>query len=133
MSDIFKTKEVRYVDDCRMLNYAECMGLITNGIIFKKFNIINKYDFDYLFLDEFFGGQIKYYVMRCIPETKEILSIFILSQPLLYLLKVLTNLKNIIKIRSLVEYILPICHIFQKNTKSINGSIYVIALKISLN
>ena len=42
MSDIFKTKEVRYIDD-------------------------------YLFLDEFFGGQIKNYVMRCIPETKEIL------------------------------------------------------------
>ena len=73
MSDIFKTKEVKYVDDCRMLNYAECMGLITNGIIFKKFNIINRYDFDYLFLEEFLEGQINKYIMRCIPETKEIL------------------------------------------------------------
>ena len=75
-SNIFKTKEVKYIDDCRVLNYAECIGLITNGIVFKKFNIINKYDFDYLFLDEFFGGQIRNYTMRCLPETKEMLITF---------------------------------------------------------
>lgn len=72
MSDIFKTREITYIDDCRKLNYTECMGLITNGIIFKKFNIINEYDFDY-FLLKYFQGQIKKYTMRCIPETKEIL------------------------------------------------------------
>jgi len=36
MSDIFKEKEVIYVDDCRKLSYLECIGLITNGIQFNK-------------------------------------------------------------------------------------------------
>ena len=34
--DIFKTKEVVYIDDCRKLNYLECIGLITNGLQLNK-------------------------------------------------------------------------------------------------
>ena len=36
MSDIFKTKEVIYIDNCRELNFLECVGLITNGLQLNK-------------------------------------------------------------------------------------------------
>ena len=71
MSNIFKTKEITYIDDCRKLNYAECIGLLSHGIMFNNFNIIDEYDFKSLFLDDFIHGNIKRYTMRCIPEKKE--------------------------------------------------------------
>jgi len=69
MSNIFKTKEITYIDDCRELNYAECMGLITNGLIFNLFNPTDEFEY---FKKNFMSNIIKYTV-QCDPDGKSIM------------------------------------------------------------
>lgn len=74
MSNIFKTKEVIYIDDCRELNYAECMGLVLNGIIFNKFDVKGGYNVNYHhFKNALIDTYIDKYTFHCDPEQKSII------------------------------------------------------------
>ena len=67
MSNIFKTKEITYIDDCRELSYAECIGLITNGLIFNLFNPTPEY------LKKDLISKIIKYTIQCDPDKKSII------------------------------------------------------------
>ena len=70
MSNIFKeATQTIVVNDCRKLNYLECMGLLCDSIIFEKFQIFNLWDYS-VFLEHF--DEIEKYSMRCYPENKSI-------------------------------------------------------------
>lgn len=69
MSNIFKTAEITYIDDCRELNYTECLGLILNGILFNKFNIKDGYSINYRYFKAgLIKGNINRYTFSCNPE-----------------------------------------------------------------
>lgn len=74
MSDIFKTTEITYIDDCRNLNYTECLGLVLNGMMFNKFNIKDGYNINYRYFKAvLINGHINKYIFSCNPEQNSII------------------------------------------------------------